>query len=216
MSLRSTAAATTKAALTTVMLPLQRKRAATLAASRPIRLHLGSAANLLDGWVNIDLFRPGRRLDLYWDLRRGIPFPAHTVEAIFTEHLFEHLTLDQGIDLMRECRRVLTAGGVLRIGVPDLERYVASYLGQDDLIEDVWPGRPTRATGFGEVFFIDGHRMMYDFETLEYALKQSGFDLVERSQYGAGRIQPCPDSESRKAETLYVEAMMRIAAGGAS
>ncbi len=135
------------------------------------------------------------------------------VDAIFAEHLFEHLTLDQGVELMRECRRVLGPAGVVRIGVPDLERYVASYLGQDDLIDVVRPGRPTRATAFGEVFFLHGHRMMYDFTTLDYALKASGFDIVERSAFGAGRIVPCPDTASRRDETLYVDAFGRPPSG---
>jgi hypothetical protein len=48
---------------------------------------------------------------------------------------------------------------------------------------------------------------MYDFETLEYALRRSGFDIVERSEFGAGRVRPCPDTKSRRHETLYVEAI---------
>jgi hypothetical protein len=93
---------------------------------------------------------------------------------------------------------------------------VASYLGQDDLIDVVRPGRPTRATGLGEVFFDHGHRMMYDYDTLEYALKRSGFDLVERSTSGGGRIHPCPDTVARRDETLYVDAVAQEAGGGGS
>jgi hypothetical protein len=58
----------------------------------------------------------------------------------------------------------------------------------------------------GEPFFLHGHRTMYDFETLQYALEKSGFDVVERSKSGSGRIDPSPDSPLRRAETLYVEA----------
>ncbi len=196
-----------KAFLTTMVVPIQRRRAATLAKRKPVRLHLGSAGNRLPGWVNIDLLRPGRKLELYWDLRRGLPFKDHSVDAIFAEHLFEHLTYEQGVALMRGCSRVLVPGGVLRIGVPDLDRYVASYLGQDDLIDRVRPGRPTRALALGEIFFLYGHRCMYDFETLERACMESGFPTVERSIFGQGRIKPCPDSLGHRHETLYVDAM---------
>lgn len=212
--LRSMAAETAKTVLTAAMAPLQRQRAATLAARSPLRLHLGSAGNRLAGWVNVDLFRPGRSLDLYWDLRRGIPFAPGSVDAIFAEHLLEHLTLEQGIALLRECRRVLAPSGVVRIGVPDLDRYVASYLGQDSLIDDALPGRPTRAVALGEPFFLFGHRIMYDFETLTYAMREAGFDAVERSEFGAGHIVPCPDSPSRRMETLYVEATVAPVSGG--
>jgi predicted SAM-dependent methyltransferase len=206
MSMRAALADLVKVALTTAVLPTQRRRAASLSKRRPLLLHLGSAGNRLDRWVNIDMLRPGRSLDLYWDLRRGIPFGSGSVDAIFAEHLFEHLTLDDGIRLLSECRRVLAPSGVVRIGVPDLDRYVASYLGDDDLIDIVRPGRPTRAMALGEPFFLHGHRTMYDFETLQYALEKSGFDVVERSKSGSGRIDPSPDSPLRRAETLYVEA----------
>jgi len=206
MSLQAIVADTAKIALTTAALPIERRRAAVLARRKPLLLHLGSADNRLERWVNIDLLRPGRKLELYWDLRRGIPFATSSVDAIFAEHLLEHLTLDQGIELLRECRRVLRPIGVVRIGVPDLGRYVASYLGQDDLIDIALPGRPTRAIALSEPFFMYGHRTMFDFETLEYALRHSGFSVVERSEFGTGRIDPCPDSPSRRIETLYVEA----------
>ena len=196
-----------KILLTTAVIPIQRSKAARLANSKPVRLHLGAGQIRIDGWTDIDLLRPGWPQDLYWDLRRGIPTPTGSVDAIFSEHLLEHLTYQEGVRLLRECRRVLVRGGVLRVGVPDLDRYVASYLGQDDMIERVRPGRPTRAIALGEVFFLHGHRCMYDFETLQRACREVGFDAIERSAWGTGQIVPSPDSSSRRDETLYIEAM---------
>jgi predicted SAM-dependent methyltransferase len=207
VSFRQFVADKTKYALTALVVPIERSRAAHLAHTPHLRLHLGCARNRLPHWVNIDLLRPGRSLDLYWDFRRGLPFPSNSVEAIFAEHLFEHLTYAQGIELMRECWRVLLPEGVLRIGVPDLGRYVASYLGEDDLIERVRPGRPTRAIALGEPFFWYGHQCMYDFETLDTACKTAGFAAVERSAFEEGRIVPNPDTRSRRDETLYVDVL---------
>ena len=138
-----------KSWLTTMVVPLERRKARAILRSRnQARLHLGCASNYLDGWTNIDLFRPGRRLDLRWDLRRGIPAPDDCAESILAEHLLEHIDLGGGIGLLKECYRVLRSGGVLRIGVPDLERYVRSYLCDDPLIDRVRPGRPTRESRF--------------------------------------------------------------------
>lgn len=197
-----------KSWLTTMVVPLERRKARAILRSRnQARLHLGCASNYLDGWTNIDLFRPGRRLDLRWDLRRGIPAPDDCAESILAEHLLEHIDLGGGIGLLKECYRVLRSGGVLRIGVPDLERYVRSYLCDDPLIDRVRPGRPTRGIAFCEPFFWHGHRSMYDFETLELLLREAGFLTVERSESGKGRILPSPDSPNREQETLYVEAV---------
>jgi predicted SAM-dependent methyltransferase len=192
--------------LTWAVMPSQRRHARRLQATTPLRLHLGSAANRLSGWVNVDLLRPGRTLELYWDLRRPLPFRDSSVDAVFAEHLLEHLSFPAGVALLRECRRVLRLDGIVRVGVPDLDRYVASYLGNDDIIERVRPGRPTRALALGEPFFLDGHKCMYDFETMRLALITAGFTQVERRAFGQGRLQPSPDSAERRDETMYVEA----------
>ena len=45
--------------------------------------------------------------------RRGerLPFPDRMFTYIFSEHFFEHLFLDEAVDLLRECQRVMTEGG---------------------------------------------------------------------------------------------------------
>jgi hypothetical protein len=55
---------------------------------------------------------------------------------------------------------------------------------------------------------------MYDFETLEVMLREVGFAVVKRSAFGEGRLTPSPDSEGRRQETLYVEAIKRVAGDG--
>ena len=48
-----------------------------------------------------------------WHYHRGdrLPFPDRMFIYIFSEHFFEHLFLDEAVDLLRECRRVMTGGG---------------------------------------------------------------------------------------------------------
>jgi hypothetical protein len=194
--------------MTLAVVTMEQRRARRLVHSAgPLRLHLGCADNYLPGWLNIDLARPGRKLDLRWDLRRPVPLPAGSVQAIFAEHLLEHLTLGQALGVVEECRRLLDRGGVLHIGVPDLDRYVRSCQGDDPLLAEVRPGRPTPAVAFCEVFYRYGHRSMYDFDTLQVLCLETGFDEVHRSAFGEGRILPCPDTPARQPETLYVEAV---------
>jgi len=100
----------------------------------------------------------------------------------------------------------MKAGGVIRVGVPNLERYIKSYLGGDPIINAVRPGRPTSAIAFSEIYLFHGHQTMYDVETLTLLLHEAGFRDAESSDYGTGWICPSPDSEFRKAETLYVQA----------
>lgn len=194
--------------ITSALVPLERRKARELVqGGAPVKLHIGCGNTYLDGWVNIDLARPGRKLDLRWDLRRGLPFPTGSASAVFSEHLFEHLDLVSSFGLMRECRRALATKGVFRIGVPDLERYMHAYSGNDTIIEAVRPNRPTRAVALNEIFFFHSHRSMYDYETLEAMLNEAGFPEVHRSAYCHGSLNPSPDTESRRPETLYVEAV---------
>jgi predicted SAM-dependent methyltransferase len=58
-----------------------------------------------------------------WRYSRGesLPYPDQMFNYIFSEHFFEHLFLDEAVDLLRECRRVVAEGGVVRICVPDAD-----------------------------------------------------------------------------------------------
>jgi predicted SAM-dependent methyltransferase len=50
----------------------------------------------------------------------GLPFNDSTVEAIYSEHCFEHLDYEsEAKHFLRECLRCLKPQGVLRIVVPD-------------------------------------------------------------------------------------------------
>lgn len=192
-------------ALTRVLMLGQRVRARRFPRSG-LRLHLGSGKVRKPGWVNIDL--AGHPVDLVWDLRFRLPLPSGTVDAIFHEHLLEHLPLQEGLFVTMECYRLLKVGGVLRIGVPDTEAYLHSYLkGRGAFLEVNRPGRPTRLLAIQEIFYDYGHRTMYDHETLELLCRCAGFKIVQVSSFGESKyLAPAPDSEERRSETLYVEA----------
>lgn len=74
----------------------------------PIKLELGSGRKKgANGWTTLDRI-PG--CDLYCDLAKGIPFPDQSVAAIYSSHVFEHLTYKQAQILLDECLRVLIPG----------------------------------------------------------------------------------------------------------
>lgn len=62
-----------------------------------------------------------------WDLRRGIPYPESSFDVVYHSHFLEHLSRRDAIEFLKECRRVLKLGGVLRIAVPDLALLVRQY-----------------------------------------------------------------------------------------
>jgi hypothetical protein len=107
----------------TLLAPITGRRARAIAARRTdLRLHLGSGPDRLSEWVNIDLV--GMSSDLAWDLRRRLPFPDGSARAAFLEHVIEHFALADALAVLKDCHRVLAAGGTIRVGVPDFGRYV--------------------------------------------------------------------------------------------
>jgi len=130
----------------------------------PLRLHLGCGSAYKEGWVNIDL--AGTRVDLPWDLRRPLPFASGSIDAIFHEHLLEHLTYAQGLELHQRCRLLLRPGGVLRIGVPDAGAALRSYAAPEP--PGSWQSErwPTPLARIASLTYDHGHRAIYDAETL--------------------------------------------------
>ena len=181
----------------------QRKKAAEMLASGISRLHLGCGATHLDGWINIDLF--GTKADVYLDLRNPLPFEDASVDAVFHEHLIEHLPYAAALGFTRECARVLKPGGVLRMAMPDFRRYAESYLSGQGLIDSKRPNRPTRLLAFSEVFYEHGHLSMWDAETLEALATEAGLETFAESAFGTS-ILGTIDSPNRELESLYVEA----------
>lgn len=58
------------------------------------------------------------------------------------------------------------------------------------------------------IFTGSGHKFIYDFETLKKLLELNKFKNVQRLTFGKGQDQNLLiDSESRKIESLYVEAI---------
>jgi predicted SAM-dependent methyltransferase len=192
-----------KLVATQALSPRERRRAERLAAAGGLRLHLGSGNHHLPGWVNVDVF--GNPCEILWDLRSPLPFPDGSVDAAFLEHVLEHFDLASGLTLLEGVHRVLRPGGILRVGVPDLGRYMQSYAGDGTLIEELRPGRPTPLLAVAEVTQAHGHRSAWDADTLVTVLREAGFDDIRACAPGESALDPVPDSESRAGESIYAE-----------
>lgn len=177
--------------------PLIRQLAAS---SQPIKLDLGGGYRPgTNGGTTVDI---SHECDLYWDLRRGLPVDDNTVEAVYSSHLFEHLTFEQGQALMAEGLRVLRPGGSFSIAVPDARMYVKHYLGQRDLPAEYfgWEAafnNSTRIDALNYVAYMAGeHTYMFDLENLVFRLEAAGFDRVQPREFDPDTDMPEPDYES--------------------
>lgn len=166
----------------------------------PLYLHLGCGTNHLDGWVNIDLV--GAHSDLAWDIRRPLPFRQGTVDAIFLEHVFEHMTYGTVLKVLEQAKRGLASGGVLRVGVPDAGKSAIEYAENPDGYGD----RPTPMLALRQVFQEHGHVTAWDGPTLLSILDYAGFPGAQLSKAGqSALIDVAPDDPGRWEESVYAE-----------
>lgn len=181
-------------------------------------VNFGSGGRGLPGWINIDV-RPHHE-DQYicLDLRRCLPFSDSSVRRILAEHVIEHLDFRDDIPgVFREFHRILAPGGTVRVIVPDAERYMSAYVHRsraefetlgwklDELPADIH----TPIHIVNHVFHQGGeHFFGWDFETMDWALRQAGFGTVSRQSF---RVSSDPDlaidQENHAPYSLYVEAV---------
>jgi predicted SAM-dependent methyltransferase len=180
-------------------------------------LDIGCGQNTNSDLINMDyLWHP--KVDICWDITKGLPFADGRMLGIFTEHCLEHFPLSTAAKIMRNCLRILAPGGRIRIVVPDAERYISGYA-----MRDVMPyGGLTSFEGImspildvNRVFYQDrespfGHWFIYDFAFLRDLLHKIGFENVDRVSFGVGNDPVLlVDTAARKVESLYVEATKR-------
>jgi predicted SAM-dependent methyltransferase len=90
-------------------------------------LNIGCGTVFHPEWINIDVDALSDAVQ-ECDLRRGLPFPAMSMDACYSSHVLEHLGPVESERFLREQRRVLRSGGIIRVVVPDLEPICRNYL----------------------------------------------------------------------------------------
>jgi predicted SAM-dependent methyltransferase len=166
------------------------------------------------------VFRVNDAPFIHHDVTQPLPAEDGAFEWAYSEHLIEHIPQAQAVVWLKDVRRLLKPGGLLRLTTPDLELYAAAYVSRDEpffadharrIREFGLPAMPTRrAFMVNQIFQFWGHRWIYDFDELVHVLALAGFaaDAVQRRAFQHSAIAEVGelDSEVRRDETIYVEA----------
>jgi Methyltransferase domain len=91
------------------------------------RLNWGCGSHVLPGWINADI-KEAPEVDLVADIREGLPLAADSIEYAVSVHALPELRYDEVVPALRELRRVLKPGGVLRLVLPDLQKAIDAYV----------------------------------------------------------------------------------------
>ena len=131
------------------------------------------------------------------NLLRPLRMPDGGVDAVYFSHVLEHLHLDEGHRLLRECFRILRPGGAVRVVVPDTEAYVENYRRARaahnaeaciELNRRLWfrplaGNRGLLRRMYGAATDFHSHKFMYDRPFLTLCLQQAGFVDVRVADY---------------------------------
>jgi predicted SAM-dependent methyltransferase len=190
------------------------KRAKKYFNVKGLKLNIGCGPNPKSGWVIIDMVG---KVDLHLDLREEIPLRSGSVQTVYSEHFFEHLDYPgDAIRFMSECFRILEPRGLFSVGVPDTRWPLYDYASQGiggyfeatghlRTFHPAWCR--TKMEHINYHFRQNGeHKFAWDFETMEQALRETGFVEIKQREY-----LPDLDSASRAVGTLYVDALKPFA-----
>ena len=179
----------------------------------PLLLDLGVGENYKEGWIHVDFYRLhfkfwkkyiNRKPDIETDLRYPLNCSDNIIDGIYSNHTLEHLYPDQAYQLLSEIYRILKSNSWLRIGVPDLKRYVDFYNGK------TIPGfnYKFKAEAISNCTQNWGHHSAWDAELLLKALELIGFINIKEVEYGKEGEDKrlIKEQETRKFETLIIEA----------
>jgi len=180
-------------------------------------LQLGCGLNPVDGYVNADFYNVFyirksknymQKLQWQLDLRYPLACGDNVFDGVFTEHTLEHLTPLQAQNLLKELYRVMKKNAIIRITVPDIEKYVKFYIGVHESID---------ADGFKKNYDSGcsairnstqnyGHKSVWDFAELKRCMEAAGFRDIQKMDFGVSNDENLKlDLKHRAWESFYME-----------
>jgi predicted SAM-dependent methyltransferase len=95
----------------------------------------------------------------------------NSIDAMLAEHVWEHMTKDEGIIAAKNCFDFLREGGYIRVAVPDVN------------FRNEWYQNMVKVGGPGPVDHpAYTHKIVYDYTTLKEVFEKAGFE-VELLEY---------------------------------
>lgn len=157
-----------------------------------------------------------KNANIRWaDATKQIPEKDGTVDVIYSSHMIEHLEKEDAIKFLKEVRRVLKRGGIIRIAVPNIKYLVENYLKDNDannFIERTHLNRKRPKNFIAKLKYLiigdRNHQWMYDGKSLCKLLSYVGFQEPKVMEPGTTIIAKIGELnlEERVPESVFVEA----------
>lgn len=145
------------------------------------------------------------------DIRKGLPLSDNSLDYIVSNHSLPEIPLLDLQGALWELRRMLKPGGVLRLGLPDMDRAIRAYLTNDrsyflvpdEHVQSIGGKMITQLVWYGQ------SRTMFTFDFIAEFLSRVGFrDICScRFRETASRFPEIIELDNRELESLFVEAI---------
>jgi predicted SAM-dependent methyltransferase len=170
------------------------------------KINLGCGKVKLNSWINIDI---NPDADIILDLKIGLPFKDNSIQYIYSEHVFEHFTYDEGHRLLKECYRVLSDDGIMRISMPDLdyiiEKYLHDWKNQEWLTWPEYSFIQSKGMMLNIYFHWWDHKYLYNEEDLRNQLLNVKFKKIFRCEWSKSNCPVLCNLETRQDSKLVIE-----------
>ena len=140
-----------------------------------MKLHLGCGKRYLDGYIHVDI-ADFEHIDYKIPVDDLSIFKSGEVDEIYASHVLEYFDRSYVITVLKEWKRVLKPGGILRLAVPNFLKLVEVYQSSKDLSSIIGPLYGKWDIGDQEFIY---HKTVYDKDSLNILLKEVGFKNIK-------------------------------------
>lgn len=175
----------------------------------PRRLNWGCGPCVAAGWINSDRIS-GKEIDLRCDIRTGLPLASGSLDYIVSIHALQDLPYGDVLPALRELYRVLKPGGILRLGLPDLDKAIQAYLRKEPDYFYI-PDHDAASLGgklVAQITWYGSVRTPFTYDCIEELLRKAGFQQVSRCGFQESHTSYAEivTLDNRERESLFVEA----------
>jgi predicted SAM-dependent methyltransferase len=162
-----------------------------------------------EGWINSDIKRTPE-IDLVADITKGLPVDANSIDYAVSVHALPELPYGDLVPALRELRRVLKVGGVLRLVLPDLARAIDAYRAGDEDYFHLVAGRASTPGGrlITQMLWYGYSRTLFTTDFCAELLDKAGYvDIVQcQAHQTASEFDQIVELDNREGESFYIEA----------